>query len=419
MRGLSGLNKLLGFGLSMALLALAALVAIPAMVRSSGAGAFGMIVLGQNFGAIGAMVVAYGWGISGPAEIARGDTAARLLEFLSSVKVRAFLVLPVGLAVIVPSVLLANYRPDLAVVGALVAVLPGLTSNWFFIGLSRPYVLMLVETLPRVAFTVVGIAAMETGSDAVIGLAWQGIGQVIAFGFSAAWILQSLGYGRGNRPALPGLGQLLRDYRSGVASNLGGSLFTALPLAIVTMAAPTAQPVFALVDKLQRQLQVSLSPIVAVMQGWVPQAEDPAARARKVMVGAAGLAILIAAVTFALGGWALHLLGDGQLTPPTPVVALMAVVLGLSFYVSSLGHAVLATYRKMRALAISTLTGTVVAMPLVAVGAWGWGVMGALAAIVVGLLVQLVISLTVAIRCLGQPIPASSPAPVMGPDEIT
>lgn len=66
MRAPSGLNKLVGFGLSMALLAIAALVAIPAMIRSSGENAWGAIALGQNLGAFGAMLIAYGWGSSAP-----------------------------------------------------------------------------------------------------------------------------------------------------------------------------------------------------------------------------------------------------------------------------------------------------------------------------------------------------------------
>jgi O-antigen/teichoic acid export membrane protein len=419
MRGLSGLNKLVGFGLSMAMLAVAALVAIPAMIRSSGAPAVGAIVLGQTFGAIGAMVVAYGWGIAGPAEIARGDRASRTAEFLGSVKVRLVLLIPVMLATVVPSALLAKTRPDLAVVGALVAVLPGLTSNWFLIGLSRPYVLMLVETVPRVMFTVVGIVDMTTGSDAIIGLAWQGVGLVAAFVCSAVWILRFLKYRPNKAERVPKLMVLLRQYRHGVASNIGGSLFTALPLVIVNEVSLVAYPMFALVDKLQRQVLVALIPIVSVLQGWVPRVADPAPRAKKVVFIGAGLSVIIAMFTWAFGGWVMHVIGDGQVTPPTPVVIMMGVVLGLNFYAATLGHAVLATYRKMRELAVSTAVGTIVAMPLVALGAWQWGVMGALGAIAVGLVVQLSISLVVALRCIRNHEPVASAEEVaLGPEEI-
>lgn len=405
MRALSGLNRLIGFGLSMAALAAAALVAIPWMVRASGPEAFGMIVLGQNFGAIGAMVVAYGWGISGPAEIARGTTESRLVEFLASVKVRVFLLGPVAVLTALVAILFSNNRPDLAAVGAVVAVLPGLTSNWVFIGLGRPFVLMLTETLPRVVFTVVGIVAMETGSDALIGLLWQGIGLLVAFVASGWWILRAFGHDALRLPAMQPLVGLLRDYRHGVASNVGGSLFVALPLVLVTVIAPAAQPVFALVDKLYRQALVALIPVVSVLQGWVPRAADPAGRVRKVVIGTAVGSVLIAVVAGLWGAWPLHVLGDGQLTPTPDVVALMGVVLGLSFYVIALAHTVLATYRQMRALATSTLVGTVVMIPLVATGAYYLGAAGALAGIAGGLLVRMSIKLVVTSRCLQAPPP--------------
>ncbi|PKQ31171.1 MAG: hypothetical protein CVT62_09540 [Actinobacteria bacterium HGW-Actinobacteria-2] len=407
MRALSGLNRLIGFGLSMAALAAAALVAIPWMVRASGPEAFGMIVLGQNFGAIGAMVVAYGWGIAGPAEIARGTTESRLAEFLASVKVRVFLLGPVAVLTAAAAMLLATGRVDLAAVGAVVAVLPGLTSNWVFIGLGRPFVLMLTETLPRVAFTVVGIVAMETGSDALIGLIWQGVGLLVAFVASSWWVLRAFDYRHVGLAALPPLRTLLRDYRHGVASNVGSSLFVALPLVLVTVVAPAAQPVFALVDKLERQALVALVPVVSVLQGWVPRAADPASRARKVVIGASIGSVLIALVAGLWGQWPLHVLGDGQLTPSADVVALMGVVLGLSFYVIALAHTVLATYREMRALAMSTFIGTVVMIPLVVVGAYYLGAAGALAGIAGGLLVRMSIKLVVTSRCLQGPPPVN------------
>lgn len=351
MRALSGLNKLVGFGLSMAMLAIVALVAIPAMIRASGESAWGVIALGQNLGSVGAMIVSYGWGIAGPAEVAAGDRASRLVEFLSSVKVRLVLLVPTALVAVVPSVLLAPTRPDLAAVGAVTTILTGLTANWFFVGLARPYVLMLVETVPRVLFTVVGIIEMEQGADAVVGLAWQGGGLIAAFVMSAWWIRRYLDSPANQKVAIPKLSTLLRQHGHGVTSSVGGTLYGVFPLVIVTVVAPAAQPMFALLDKLLKQIFVALFPVISVLQGWVPQVEDPAPRAGKVMVWGAGISAAIAAGTTIFGGWMLHFLGAGTLTPPLVVTATMGVVLGLYFYVTILGHAVLATYGKMRALA--------------------------------------------------------------------
>jgi O-antigen/teichoic acid export membrane protein len=400
MRALSGLNKLVGFGLSMALLAIAALVAIPAMIRSSGENAWGAIALGQNLGAFGAMLIAYGWGIFGPAEIAQGDQASRTVEFLASIKVRLILLVPTLVVVVVPSLLLSPLRPDLAAVGAVVAALTGLTATWFFVGLARPYALMALETVPRVAFTVVGIVEMERGADALYGLIWQGVGLLAAFVASLLWILRYLRYRPGMAAQLPGTLPLLKRYGGGVASSLGSQLYTVLPLVIVTTVAPLAQPMFALIDKLYRQVLVALLPIVSVLQGWVPRGEDPAQRVRTMMWWTLGMCATIGVGTVLVGPWILHFLGAGALTPTAIEIALLAVLLAVTFFVSVLGHAVLGTYRELRALARSTTIGTLIGMPLVAVGVWFFGVPGALLGMLIGMTVRLSIKLAVTRRCL-------------------
>lgn len=400
MRALSGLNKVVGFGLSMAMLAVAALVAIPAMIRSGGESGWGAIALGQNLGAFGAMVVAYGWSIFGPVEIARGDQQSRTTEFLASLKVRLILLGPTVAIVVVSSILISPFRPELAAVGGIAAVLTGLTSTWFFVGLARPYVLMLVETVPRVAFTIVGIIEMENGADALYGLIWQGVGLAAAFLASSVWILHFLGFRPGKVEPLPKTVALLKQYGGGVASSLGSQLFTVLPLVIVTIVAPLAQPVFALVDKLYRQVLVALLPIVSVLQGWVPRGEDPAERVRRMMWWTVGMSTVIGIGTVVVGPWILHYLGAQTVTPTMLDIALLAVLLAVTFYVAVLGHAVLGTYRELRALAWSTLTGTVIGMPAVAVGAWFFGVPGALSGMLFGMSIRLVIKLVVTRRCL-------------------
>lgn len=417
MRALSGLNKVVGFGLSMAMLAVAALIAIPAMIRASGENAWGAIALGQNLGAFGAMVIAYGWSIFGPVEIARGDQKSRTTEFLASIKVRMILLVPTLLIVAVSSALLSPLRPDLAAVGAVTSALTGLTATWFFVGLARPYVLMLVETVPRVAFTVVGIVEMENGADALYGLIWQGLGLLMAFLVSLWWILRYLGFRPGKVERLPGTIALLKQYGGGVTSSLGSQLFTVLPLVIVTMVAPLAQPVFALVDKLYRQVLVALLPIVSVLQGWVPRGDDPAARVRRMMWWTVGMSTVIGIGTVVVGPWILHYLGAQTVRPTTLDIALLAALLAVTFYVAVLGHAVLGTYRELRALAWSTLTGTVIGMPAVAVGAWFFGVPGALSGMLIGMSVRLVIKLVVTRRCLRSGVLPSAGADIELPIE--
>lgn len=413
MRVFAGLNKLVGFGLSMAMLAVAALIAIPAMIRTSGEVAWGAIALGQSIGAIGAMFVLYGWSVSGPTEVARGNRSEQLTEFLSSLKVRFFL-FPIAAVVLVGiSVALAPVRKDLAAIATVVTLLTGLIHNWFFVGLARPYVLMLVETIPRLAFTIVGIVDMERGADAGVGLLWQGAGLLVGTALSTAWILRQLAEEFRSRQKLRPMRELLVAHGNGVASTVGSGVYGTAGLVVVTIVAPTAQPIYALVDKLHSQILVGLFPIINVMQGWVPRAEDPAPRARRVMGLGLVMAVAIGVGSVLIGPWLLHYFGAQRLVPTFAVIEMMGLGLGVHFYVETLGHAILATYRRLRALAWSVAIATVVALPLVAVGASMAGALGALAAVNLGYLIRLAIVGVASARCVRSGGPAMG-----GPDPI-
>jgi O-antigen/teichoic acid export membrane protein len=415
MRALGGLNKLVGFGLSMAMLAVAALIAIPTMIRASGEAAWGAIALGQSVGAIGAMLVLYGWSVSGPAEIARGEVAAQLLEFLSSLKLRFFLFPMAAVVLVAISMLLAPVRKDLAGIATVVTLLTGLIHNWFFVGLARPYVLMLTETAPRLLFTIIGIIEMESGVDASAGLLWQGVGLLLGTAMSTWWIVRHLRRAGAEWPTVPSIRRLLADHGHGVASTLGSGLYSTLPLVVVTLVAPAAQPIYALVDKLHSQILVGLFPAISVMQGWVPRAKDPARRARTVMLLGLGLSAAIGVFAALVGPWLLHFFGGQRLVPTEAVIAMMALGLGLHFYVETLGHAVLATYRRLRVLTWSILIATLVALPLVAFGALQAGALGALVAVNVGYAIRLAIAGIESSRCIrdGEPVVGDSlPVPI-------
>ncbi|QXT63424.1 lipopolysaccharide biosynthesis protein [Tessaracoccus palaemonis] len=400
MRALSGLNKAFGYALSMLLLAVASLVVIPAMIRASGDAAWGAIAVGQSVGAIAAVAVAYGWSLSGPAEVARGSADQRREEFVSSVKVRLSLFVPVVLVAVLVSMLLAPARPDLATLGSATASLAGLTANWFFVGLARPYVFLLVETVPRVVGTLVGILLMRHGADAGLGLACQSAGFLVAFCLSSVWIFAYLRRSGAVPAVVPGLGPLLRSRGDGLVSALGSAGYVAAPVIIVSAVAPAVQPLYALADKLQRQVSVAMGPAVTVLQGWVPRGRHSASRARRGLAGSAGIAVLMALAVWVAGRPLLGWLGAGSLEPSGVLVVLMAVFVALNFMESVIAKTVLATFGKLRAVARATLVGALVGLPLVAAGAVWWGAEGALVGVVLGLAVRMGWELVVALRVL-------------------
>lgn len=398
-RNARGLTSVIGFATSMGMLAAASLAAIPAMIKASSAAAWGAIALGQGVGAIAAVVVAYGWGLSGPAVIAAADPAGRRSEYFASVRVKRLLfpvaaVLAAGIAAVI-----ARDLWMFGMVGALSASSIGLTANWFFVGLGRPYVLLLVETLPRVAGTAAGIVLMVLGASALVGVMAQLAGMLMAFAASTVWIARHTIAGL---TQVPTVRATLVGQRHGLTSTVISAAYVSAPLVIVSTFAPVAQPLYALADKVQRQISVALGPLVTVQQGWVPRAKGQQLfrRARMVLFGGAALAVCCGLAVVAGGPVLLAWLGGGELAVPRSVLVLMAGFVTLGVYESMVSKVVLAALRRIPVVSRATAISAVVGLPLVAAGAIGIGATGALVGVVTGLAVRLVLELVPAIAQL-------------------
>ncbi len=270
---MSGIAKLGGYGMSMLVLAIASLVIIPEMIAVEGREAWGSIALGQAIGAIAAVVVAYGWQITGPVLVAQGNATSRRLEYVESLVFRSLLFVPMSALAALIASLLAPQRSDLAAVGAASMASVGLSASWYFVGMSRPSQLFLAETVPRVMGTVLGILWMRQGAGAMTGLVCQFGGIIAAAGVASVWILLQ-NPPEESAPARRPVRTTFARQAHGLGASVSSSIYLASPLVIVSLVAPAIQPMYALVDKLQRQISVGLHPFVAVLQGWVPRARS-------------------------------------------------------------------------------------------------------------------------------------------------
>lgn len=390
-----GLNKIFGFGLSMLLLAIASLVAIPSMVAASGPTAWGMIATGQAIGAVAAVAVAYGWGMSGPAKIAHADRGGRLTEYAESVVCEVIIFIPVGLVAFGLAWLIGRDYGLYAGVGALSTATVGLTANWFFVGRSQPYALLLGETVPRVAGTGIGILFMTSGASALVGVLWQLIGMVAAFLLCTLWILTPWDRRARELVHRRPIRTVLWAQRHGLTATLLSSIYSAAPIAIVTVVAPAIQPIYAVLDKVQRQINAGLSPFTVVMQGWIPRAPRGglAARIHRALlvslVFAAALGVFILVIAQDLMGW----LGGGKIHPPFLALALMATITAVYAFESIVAKAALPAVGRLKVAAKSTIVATLVGLPLVGIGAYFLGAEGALAGILTGVVSRLVLEL--------------------------
>lgn len=383
-----------GFTLSMLMMAGVALLTIPAMIAASGAKAWAAIAIGQAVGSVSAIVVAYGWGITGPARI-RSDKVDNRVEVTESLRVRLLLLTPCALVASLASFILSPTHPMYAAAAAVSTTMVGLSSAWYFAGTREAAQFVLTETLPRVLGGVVAIVAMSNGSTALSGVIIQGLATVLGFVLSTSWICRRLNLsGRSFGLGRP-VGQLLKLHWDGLASQVVLGAYAAVPVAIVGVVAAPTQPVFALVDKVQKQINAALSPVVTTVQGFTPSAHYSVSRSRvrrTVALLPIIAAILIAAVG-SLGPSLLRFLSAGDIVVTLEQVVLMAVMVGTSFVVSVLVRACLPVMDRTASGVRGTAVGAVCGLLGVAVFGLHWGATGALVGVVSGHVVSAILVL--------------------------
>ncbi len=393
-----GLHKMVGFGLGMGLLGIATLLAIPAMVHVSGADAWAAIAIGQAVGGVAAVGIAYGWVVSGPASIAKANPADRRVEYVESVKTRLALFVPVMLVAAVVALLVTQTNPVLAVLGSISTAVIGLTASWFFVGTGEPYLLLALETVPRIAGTLIGILLMSTANSAAIGLISQIVGALVGFGLCSYHILRRH-RGDGRLPTRS-VRRVLYDQRHGVTSSAVSTLYAALPIVLVGWFAPNSLTSFAVLDKLQKQINSAVAPFVQVFQGWVPRAGRNELKHRVnvalVVAGAAGA--VMAVVLTVIGQPLVRWLGGGQIQVSDLSLALAMIAISLSMIESIAAKACLVALGMIGKVARITTWGSLVGIIFIAAFAFAWGTSGAMAGLVLGWMLRLGVELVYIIR---------------------
>ncbi|MEE2814879.1 MAG: hypothetical protein VYC96_04325, partial [Actinomycetota bacterium] len=232
---LRGGGRLVGFGLSVALLAASSLLLIPAMVDAGGQRAWGAIAVGQSIGAVAAVIIYFGWGHTGPATIARTDADSGRREFSDSLRTRLVLFAPVALLSSGLAALVSPTNPLLAAVGCLSAASVGFTADWYFVGSRRPFAFLALETAPRVLGSLVGIGLLMNGAPVIFGPVSMLGGMLVGFAATSWWVL------RRRAPVLvPArtVREVIIAQWHGVGSGAGTAAYAALPLVLISLIAP-------------------------------------------------------------------------------------------------------------------------------------------------------------------------------------
>lgn len=384
-----GFARLFGFGLSVLALGIASLVAIPAMIAADGKVAWGAIALGQTIGTSGGVIALYGWALFGPAQVASATATERRVCYLESARARLALVFPAALAAATLAYVLAPGRPEFAAVAAVWATSTGLSANWYFVGLARPYALLLLETLPRTGGLVAGIVVMSLGHSAMMLPVFGLAGMIAGFALTTAWVFRSTARAGAQNVRPRPLREVLSSQRHGIATDFAMTTFAAAPMMIVSIIAPVIQPTYALADRFGRQADFALAPARAVLQGWVPKATGSARaqRAHTALLLSAGFSVAVWVVVAAIGPALMRWLGDDQISVSTSVALLVATFVAVTCFVRTLELVALAPFGRLNVAARAITVSSVVGLPIVALGAHYFGTAGAQVGVVLGLLI--------------------------------
>lgn len=365
--GSAHIRRLISFAATVGASTVVSLVTVPLIIGRTSAAAWGSLAVIQTGAILFGVLVAFGWGTTGAATVASMPREARPAMYLESLVSRAYLFIFTLPIMIVVMLLVSPAGVGVVIAGSVAYLLPFLGATWYFIGEARPLRLFLLDALPQMVGVLVGFLVLSVTGELAHFLIALAVLTAVGVFLSSAVILRGLPANTrvdlGLRPAMA----RLAPQRHGVITAGTTSLYVTLPLLAVSALAPAATPLYAMGDKLFRFGLVAFSPVLQVIQGWVPEGGPVtvAHRARR------------AAIIGPLFG----LLGGAAITLATPTIASVlshgelrltmaqALPFGLMFTVVActqiIGLACLVAMNQSKALASSTVLGAIAGVPLI------------------------------------------------------
>lgn len=374
----AALARLATFALTVGLGTVVGLLAIPIITGIVGSESWAVLALVQALATLFGVLVAFGWGTIGPGMVAAAAPSHRAQMFADSLVTRGYLYVVTAPIMCGVMVLLQPGQAVFVTVASLAYLLPYLGASWFFIGEAKPMRLFVVDALPQLAGTVVGLLVLSATRNFTLLVATQLLFNLVTVLLSAAVILRRGGKFAMNFSIRNSLSRMAGQ-RHGVVTAATGSLYVNLPILAVKLLLPGQLDIYAFADRLFRFAVTAFSPVLQFIQGWIPEGgpEDVRHRVRR--------ASQIAPVLGILGGGGLALLGP--LAAETLVRDSMdfgftlSVPIGLCFAAVAvsqvLGLACLVSIGQAKTLAQSTVVGAVFGTPLILVGVLSAGVAGA------------------------------------------
>ena len=352
------------FGLSVVLNGTVSLISIPVLVAGAGADAWASMGTGQSIGASFGILTIFGWGLTGPVTIALADRARRPAMFLDSLFARGALLIPLLAVQAAVTFAIVPHEKLVAFLAGTAMTLAGASANWYFTGESRPDRFLLLDTLPRVTGTLIGVIAVAATGQLLIFAIAQLTGALVAIVGSSVVIFRGQSLDVRAAASWTRVRRSLIEQRHGVVATGLQAAYIPAALAIIALFSPALLPMFVLADRIGKFVAMALSPLLQVLQGWVPAASGPERVRRMRFAGRTALATaLTAAVLYAvLLPWFGDLLTHGQVL----ITVAAAIAFGLNMamailspYLTNIG---LMTFGRLGTIALSVAVGVSVTL---------------------------------------------------------
>ncbi|YAL84099.1 hypothetical protein ACMYYO_04620 [Dermacoccaceae bacterium W4C1] len=277
---------------------LSPLLVIPVVTSEFGAAGWAAMAIAQSLGMAFSVATELGWGVVGPQRIAGLPRDEAVQEYRLSITSRTLTVLPGGLIAAAAAALLVHDHHLDAAVLAFGTAAQGMTPSWYFIGLGQPIKVFLSEGVPRVLVAVIASVIMWQGGPLLV------YGLLMTLTVPLAQLLARRFIGRDARPGRAEWRSAPSVVRSQMTIGLGRIVsvtYTALPISIVGLFAPSAVPVFAATERLMRMCVQVLGVVPLRLQSWIGVAQGRKKMRRIRTAQQIGLGLgLTAGVSYAL-----------------------------------------------------------------------------------------------------------------------
>jgi O-antigen/teichoic acid export membrane protein len=357
------------------------------------------MAVAQAVGAIIAVFVGFGWGIVGPAQVAGMATELRGQYLRDSVVSRGLLFacsIPVYIVLVVIIVGVQDDFFAYAVAGFSTLAM-ALGSGWFFIGEASPARLLFWESIPRAAGLAIAVVALVLTRSLLVYTIIQLVFIAISIVLTTRDIERRYLDSAYNRSVRDGFRRLSGSYAALVTAGTS-TFYVNAPLLVISLILPGVTPVYAAAEKIQRFALNGMAPITQVVQGYIPSAtshEHMVARIKRSLTLTTVVAVVLGALIAALLPLVAFVITTGKISVPFSLsipMGFTSMMIGIS---SVTGLAALVSLGKARTVAMSTVIGAVIGLPLTILMAFVAGMVGAAWAVTASELLVLVYQLIV------------------------